>query len=204
MTIKHIVLAISYVVVLSSSGCSNQDAEPSAFVERAAAPAPVLTSTVSVSEVEPQALQHEPGSQETEVSAVQPESNPAQDDAPTFEPTIESIDGLTIRRLATSSEISGREPIGATSTFGPDHDRVHAFLEVSNESTFPRKLVVHFIGPKAKVTGGVELEIPASAPRWRTWAYTKHFDEPGLWRVEVRDEAGQLLGALPFEVEPRL
>jgi len=65
-------------------------------------------------------------------------------------------------------------------------------------------LFVHFIGPQGKVSGGIELEIPASAPRWRTWAYTRNFDAPGLWRVEIRDAEGSLLGALPFEVEADL
>jgi hypothetical protein len=54
------------------------------------------------------------------------------------------------------------------------------------------------------VSGGVELEIPASVPRWRTWAYTRHAKTPGLWRVEIRDDEGTLMGALPFEIEPTL
>ena len=88
--------------------------------------------------------------------------------------------------------------------FGPEHEKVYAFVEVSNESESDKSLFVHFIGPKGKVSGGIELEIPASVPRWRTWAYTRHFDAPGLWRVEIRDEDGSLLGALPFEVEAGL
>jgi hypothetical protein len=59
---------------------------------------------------------------------------------------------------------------------------------------------VFFVGPSGKVSGGVELDVPANVPRWRTWAFTRFADEVGLWRVEVRNPAGVLLGALPFEV----
>ena len=55
-------------------------------------------------------------------------------------------------------------------------------------------------GSKA-IVRGVDLEVPASVPRWRTWAYTRHAKEPGPWRVEVRDSDGVLVGALPFVVE---
>ena len=82
--------------------------------------------------------------------------------------------------------------------------RIYAFIDASNESTSDKSLVVHFIGPNGKVSGGIELVIPASVPRWRTWAYTRHAKEPGLWRVEIRDVDGNLIGALPFEVQPGL
>jgi hypothetical protein len=127
---------------------------------------------------------------------------PTTKQAPSFDPVVESIDGVAIQRFVTTSAIDEREPTDPTSTFSPRHERVYAFVEVSNESESNKSLFVHFIGPKEKVSGGVELEIPASVPRWRTWAYTRHFEEPGLWRVEIRDVDGALLGALPFEVEP--
>lgn len=204
MTIKHIFPAISLALVFASLGCSERDPEPSALVERVTAPTPMLTSTASVTEVEPALPDPEPGFEQKEITTTRPDPEPVLDDAPTFEPEIESIEGLMIRRLLTTSEISGREPVGATSSFDSRDDRIYAFVEVSNEMEWPKKLLVHFIGPNAEVTGGIELEIPASVPRWRTWAYTKHFDQPGLWRVEIRDEEGHLLGALPFQVEPHL
>ena len=85
--------------------------------------------------------------------------------------------------------------------FGDHDERVYAFVEVRNDSERDETLLVHFIGPDGQVSGGIELRIPASTPRWRTWAYTRNANEPGLWRVEIRSEDGALLGALPFEVE---
>jgi hypothetical protein len=119
---------------------------------------------------------------------------------PLYEPTLPSDDGIAIRRLITESDIEGREPVAASPVFADDEDRVYAFLELSNESSEATTVTVFFMSPSGKVHGGVELEVPANAPRWRTWAYTRFADELGLWRVEVQSSAGALLGSLPFEV----
>ena len=113
-------------------------------------------------------------------------------------------DGVTIQRFLTASAVMKREPVHPRSNFVPSDEKVYAFVEVSNASESAKRLLVHFIGPEGKVSGGIELEIPAAVPRWRTWAYPRHFDVPGLWRVEIRNAEGELLGALPFEVEAEL
>jgi hypothetical protein len=111
------------------------------------------------------------------------------------------MDGLTIKRLVTAPAIEHREPVAASSVFGHRDETIYAFVDVSNESEEAKTLLVHFIGPDDQASGGIELRIPASVPRWRTWAFTKHAKKPGLWRVEIRNSAGSLLGVLPFEVE---
>jgi hypothetical protein len=55
-------------------------------------------------------------------------------------------------------------------------------------------------GAKGKTTGHVELAIPASSSRWRTWAKTQLIDEPGQWAAVLRDERGHELARTPFEV----
>jgi hypothetical protein len=197
MSIKHIFTVALAAAALSSIGCAKEEPEPAKLIEPARPPQPVLTSTVTTAKPEP-ALVEPP-----EPTVVDVEPKPEPSEAP-LEPTIETVDGVTIQRFLTTSEIAKREPVEPTSTFGPHHERVYAFVEVSNESESDKSLFVHFIGPKGQVSGGIELEIPASVPRWRTWAYTRYFDAPGSWRVEIRDAEGSLLGALPFEVEDRL
>jgi hypothetical protein len=117
-------------------------------------------------------------------------------------PTLESHDGLAIERLVMASAIEDREPALASSIFGNGEDKIYAFIEASNSSQSDQTLMVHFIGPGGEVSGGIDLEVPASAPRWRTWAYTRHAKAPGIWRVEIRNPEGVLLGVLPFEVKP--
>ena len=178
-------------------GCSESTDSELQAIARPPSPAPVLTSTA-------------PAPQEAEVETASPkpvvaEPAPVAPDEPETEKPLvetESAGGLDIRRFATTAEIDEREPVAPTAVFDSGVERIYAFFDISNESDEAESLLVYFIGPNARVSGGVELEIPASVPRWRTWAYTRHAKQVGLWRVEVRDLDGELVGALPFEVQP--
>ena len=187
MTIKHHIIILA-AFALSSTGCMEEAREQERQHDErtglTATPEPVLTSTVTTTKPEPVVVEEDQDVPE-----------------PAAEPRVETIDGVTIQRLVTASEIDGREPVDPRAAFFPSDEKVYAFVEVSNESESAKRLLVHFIGPEGKVSGGVELEIPAAVPRWRTWAFTRHFDTPGPWRVEIRDDEGRVLGALPFEVE---
>jgi len=195
MTIKHRIIILA-ALALSSTGCMEEAREQERQRDERtglpATPEPVLTSTVTTTKPDP-------------VPVELPEPVVVGEDhdmpEPAAEPRVETIDGVTIQRLVTASEIDGREPVDPRAAFFPSDEKVYAFVEVSNESESAKRLLVHFIGPEGKVSGGVELEIPAGVPRWRTWAFTRHFDTPGPWQVEIRDDEGRVLGALPFEVE---
>lgn len=175
-------------------GCRESTTETSPVVERLAADRPTLTSTAAPTpspQIEPIAAGSE---QEDDAAALRTTVPPA--------PVLESHRGLRIERLMTASSIADREPAMVSSVFGSGEARVYAFIEASNSSDEDRSLLVHFIGPGGGVSGGVQLEVPASAPRWRTWAFTRHAKSPGIWRVEIRDAEGALVGVVPFEVQP--
>ena len=195
MIIKSRVITPIMLVLLTAVGCNEATPSTSDVIERATSPKPTLTSTAPPTAPKPvEAKQAEP-------SILEAEKLPVVETERSFAPELESMDGLTIRRLVTASEIEHREPVAASSVFGRHEERVYAFLEVSNESEDDMTLLVHFIGPGEQVSGGIELNIPPAVPRWRTWALTRHAKQAGLWRVEVRSPDGDLLGALPFEVE---
>ena len=120
---------------------------------------------------------------------------------PEYEPTLDGYDGVTLRRLITAPEIENREPVASGSLFGYHGEPVYAFMDIQNENDYERELTVNFIGPNGEVRGGVKVSVPANVPRWRTWAFTKHANAPGTWRVEVRSEDATLLGSLFFDVE---
>jgi hypothetical protein len=203
MNIKHNVIIALAAIALSSIGCAEEPRKRAEATELAPPPPPVFTSTLATTtRPEPVVVEVTKPAVAEEETAV-PEEEPEVPEA-LPEPSVETIDGLTIQRFLTAPEVTKREPVDPTSTFFPSDQKVYAFVEVSNVSEFAKRLFVHFIGPEGKVSGGIELEIPAAVPRWRTWAYTRHFDVPGLWRVEIRDAEGRLLGALPFEVEAEL
>jgi len=188
------------VALLVTAACSPAKPQKPESIDRDKPTQAVLTSTVPA--VAPKPIEEKkpepPVADFVEATPVEAKSI---ETLPSFEPELESVDGLTIQRLVTAPAVERREPLAASSVFGPHDERVYAFVEVRNESEDDKILLVHFIGPEGQVSGGIELRIPAAAPRWRTWAYTRNATMPGLWRVEIRSEDGTLVGALPFEVE---
>jgi len=186
------------IILAAAAGCNEAKPSESVAIEQATATKPMLTSTAPLAS--PKATKNE----KPEPPVVDVAQDPPVEEQSPFKPALQEIDGLTIRRLITASEVDHREPVAASSVFGRHEERIYAFVEVSNESEDDKVLLVHFIGPNEPVSGGIELEIPPAVPRWRTWAHTKHAKKPGLWRVEIRNTDGTLLGALPFEVEPAL
>ena len=116
-------------------------------------------------------------------------------------PELRSAEGVTLRRLALTRRIEGREPVTPGTTFAASSERLYAFVEASSTADESRELVVSFFGPDHRHTGVVTLTIPADAPRWRTWAYTAHANEPGAWTAEVRTKDGALVGRQRFVIE---
>ncbi len=200
-------VVILITITALALGCEPHAPREAGPLERAASSDQTLTSTLtSAPKPEDPERSTSPKVETVEPSVLgvptQPEKTESSSDAgnPLYEPTLQSDDGIAIRRLITASNIEDREPVAASPVFADGEDRVYAFLELSNESSEAKTVTVFFMSPSGKVHGGVELAVPANAARWRTWAYTRFADELGLWRVEVRSSAGALLGSLPFEV----
>lgn len=193
------------LLLCASAGCASDkpiDAEPSE-PERLAEPRPAVLTSTHVPKSP--SLPSLPDLPEPPAKVEEHETNDesAKPGVPvSFEPVLDDVGGLQIQRLITTPAVDGREPTDPRSVFDHDHDKVIAFIEASNDTSDPKSLFVHFVGPSGAVTGGVELVIPAHAPRWRTWAFTRFAKEEGVWHVEVRDADGVLIGTLPFEVEP--
>jgi len=188
---------VALMVIAACGRAKPQKSEP---IDRAKQSQAMLTSTAPA--VAPKPIEDkkpEPPAADF-VEATPAEAKPIET-SPSFEPELETLDGLTIERLVTAPAVERREPLAASSVFGPHDEKVYAFVEVRNESEEDKTLLVHFIGPEGQVSGGIELRIPAATPRWRTWAYTRNATKSGLWRVEIRSDDGTLIGALPFEVE---
>lgn len=196
MNIEHSIIVTLAACALVVTACHSRDPEVRVPNDPTPSRTPLLTATAPEPLLRPPvAALQEPVEESVEAEPVEPEL---------IEPELAEADGVRLNRFVTTSAVEAREPTAAASSFESGTERVYAFIEAVNESTVLKTLRVHFIGPHGAVSGGVELHIPGSSPRWRTWAYTRFATEPGLWRVEIRDEDGLLVGALPFEIEPRL
>lgn len=212
-----ILITLASVVAL---GCYDDAPKKPGPLARASVEKPTLTSSAPTKSAPTKAPKAEPkpdaetaldDTEAPKAKAVQDTSRATAHEAPEVEfvesqamhdpePFLDTDDGVTLNRLLTAPSVEAREPVAASSLFGHHEEKIYAFMDVENSSAEDKVLTVFFIAPSGKATGGVELSIPADTPRWRTWAFTRHADEVGLWRVEVRSPSGALLGALPFEV----
>jgi hypothetical protein len=196
MQIKYGITVVFSLALVTAFACTEAESPRSDAIERAKLVEPTLTSTAPLNTAKP------PAEERFEPTMPDIAEPVPTEDMSAFEPELGASAGLRIERLVTATAVDQREPVTPSAFFGQRDARIYAFVEASNESTEEETLTVHFIGPDGRVSGGVELRIPARAPRWRTWAFTEHAKEPGLWRVEIRSSQGALVGALPFEVEP--
>lgn len=148
-------------------------------------------------------------SMEAELATVTPPSpavveptieEPPAPPEPSYEP--ELSDGpIRLRRLIVATGVRGHEPTGATNEIEVGAQRrVYAFVDAVNETDEEIPLSVTFEPAVGESTGHVSLDIPAQAPRWRTWAWTRHIYEPGGWEVVVRAPDGRVIGRRPFVV----
>jgi hypothetical protein len=196
MQIENGITMVFSFALSTALACTEAKSPASEAIERAKLVEPTLASTAPVKATEP-APEERLEQEIPDIDAPIP-----VEDTRAFEPELEASAGLTIQRLVTATGVDQREPVAPSAFFGQRDARIYAFVEASNESHEEETLTIHFIGPEGQVSGGIELRIPAEAPRWRTWAFTEHAKDPGLWRVEIRSSEGTLLGALPFEVDP--
>ncbi len=205
MNTKPTIQVAALLVFALAFGCSDKQPPPSKALERATSNDSMLTSTSSAASP-PEAADSPTKKQDAPpVDLVdEAQTEPSFGDVKAtsdFVPELQPTEGLSIQRLVTAPAVEHREPVAASSIFAAHEEKIYAFVDVRNESDEVETLVVYFIGPNGFASGGIALDVPPRVPRWRTWAFTKHAKEPGLWRVEVRNVKGDLVGALPFEVD---
>jgi hypothetical protein len=117
---------------------------------------------------------------------------------PTIEEKARTSSVVAVRRLVVTHAVKDREPITPAElvTGTP----ILAFLELSNDDAIERNVVVTFEREGRPAVGHVKLHVPASSPRFRTWARTHNLSEVGTWEAVIRSEDGKELGRQPFEL----
>ena len=109
---------------------------------------------------------------------------------------------IRVRRLIVATGVAQREPTGAADVFElGESPRLYAFIEAVNETGEPVALEITFEPERGESAGHVSVEVPARAPRFRTWAYTRHIYREGRWEAVVRAPDGRVIARRPFDVE---
>ena len=215
---KKVLTIIAFGLTLFSTGCESPSLakedkplpELPPVPETGPATAP---ETASAPETAPASAPETASASEPETaSASAPATAPASESAPAksfdaldelsvYEPELFESGGVKIKRLTTTTAIEAREPVAPSSVFATDDEQIYAFMDLQNTNDEPIDVVVKFVGPEGQSTGHVSVTIPASVPRWRTWAYTRYANTPGQWTVRVELPDGTLLGKLAFDID---
>jgi hypothetical protein len=101
---------------------------------------------------------------------------------------------VKVEKITTAAAVRDREPVDAAASFSGAVSRVYTWTKVT-VSQVPAK-IRHIYYAGGKKAGETELTIASAS--CRTWSYkTVH---PGDWKVEVVDEAGNILAETAFTV----
>lgn len=170
---------------------------------RAMTTSPAIPVAASPSPLEPEALATLPGADRV---AAEPSDRSGADLAAASAATIaeessRDSDGLLVRRLIVARGVENREPVGAASRFDASAERIYAFMEMVNDGDEDREVVVTFERDDGTSVGNITVNIPANAPRWRTWAWSHRISTPGTWTAVISTADGTELGRERFEVE---
>lgn len=116
------------------------------------------------------------------------------------EPEVDRDAPLRVKRLVVAEGVEDREPVAAAEAFPAGSKRIYAFVEIGNEERAHSEIFVSITPQGEAERGRIRLKIGAS-PRWRTWAFTRLAQEPGIYDVVVRDAKGEEIGRTQFAVE---
>ena len=104
---------------------------------------------------------------------------------------------FAIKRLSVCQGVEDREPVGVSSTFSSDTEKVYAFLEAVDIPADTTADFVWYHGASELTRVTVKV---GQGGRWRTYANKNLYGLTGPWRVEIQDVGGAILGSVEFEV----
>jgi hypothetical protein len=118
--------------------------------------------------------------------------------APAEQPKVqEAAAPFTIATLVECTGIENREPAGVAETF-PSTEKVYTYLEATDISADTAISFVWYLDGQKMDTITLQLR---KGPRWRTYASKQIAGRKGNWKVDVLDEAGNLLKSTSFKTE---
>lgn len=105
---------------------------------------------------------------------------------------------FTVARLVVCESVADREPVGPTNTVAAGTEEISCFLEATDIAA---NTMVTFVWLHEGTPIG-EMTLPIKkGPRWRTHATKKLGSWTGNWKVELRNDAGELMDSVDFVVE---
>lgn len=105
---------------------------------------------------------------------------------------------LQVTKAAICKDVVEREPVDSDTVFPSDTERVFCFTKIEGAQVPTKILHVWKYGEKEMAT--VKLDVNSSS--WRTWSSKRILSSwTGSWTVDIKNEAGEILKTLEFEIK---
>jgi hypothetical protein len=105
--------------------------------------------------------------------------------------------GLSVPESSVATNVVDRMPTGVATMFPADVERVYAWTRVQGADG---ETTVHHVWIHGEVERA-DLELSIGGSPWRTWSNKAIPPEwAGDWRVEIRDDSGNVLETIRFTV----
>ncbi len=106
---------------------------------------------------------------------------------------------LAVDESAIALDVIDRMAVGADSSFSAGVERVYCWTRITGAPEGGTTIHHVWIHGDQEMA---DLELDIGAPSWRTWSNKAIMsDWTGDWRVEVRDDAGNVLATVRFTVQ---
>jgi hypothetical protein len=106
--------------------------------------------------------------------------------------------GLNVVQAVVGTGVENRAPVGVAETFPASTEKVYCFLEAADIPKDTNVSFVWFHGKDELLKTTLPLKM---GKRWRTHADKNLRGLKGDWKVEVRDEGGNVIKEVKFKVE---
>ena len=113
--------------------------------------------------------------------------------APRTPPKPES--GVKVEKIVVATGVTNLEPVGEGSEFPASAGTVYCWTKVSTASVPATIKHLWYLGDKKVFEFPLDLKFNST----RTWS--RKSIKPGDWRVDVTDEAGNVLSSISFTVK---
>jgi hypothetical protein len=105
---------------------------------------------------------------------------------------------ITVEDISICTAIENKQPAGIDSVFSSDVGQLYCYTQLT--SVQDTAVISHVWIHNNEVRASVQLTLKAA--KWRTWSSKRIVPEwTGDWRVEVQNEAGELLAKKTFKIQ---
>jgi len=107
------------------------------------------------------------------------------------------LHGIKLERVATSTQVADRQPVGESTSFPVEVGTVYCYTQLQRAEGETKITHVWYHGEKEMA----RVDLPVRSSSWRTWSSKKiPAAWSGDWKVVILDEAGERLGSTSFTV----